>query len=180
MLGAMPNGNGADRGFDLAELYRALDARRQEEGLSWAAATRAINARFGDVPGCRAIATSTVTALRTRPRAEGDGVLQMLLWLGRSPESFTRGLSDRPGTELPDVGSNRILRWDTRALYTALDRRRTEAGLSWPELASRIGGVDADALRRLSQGGRTSFPFVMDLVRWLDTPAASFTRASRG
>src|SRR5262245_43837407 len=77
--------------FSLAALYEALDDVRNARGISWAAVTREINARFCDVPGHRAIAASTISGLRDKDMVEGDGVLQMLVWLRRSPESFVPG-----------------------------------------------------------------------------------------
>ena len=39
----------------------------------------------------RLVSSSTVARLRTGHIAEADGVLQMLRWLGRAPESFVQG-----------------------------------------------------------------------------------------
>ena len=52
-------------------LHQILDERRQERGLTWPALVREINAPFQHVPS-RPIATSTVTAMRTRRAVEGD------------------------------------------------------------------------------------------------------------
>ncbi len=71
--------------FDLRALFDALDAKRQERGLSWAELTREVN-RFRTQG--HPIAASSITSLRDKAVAEGDGVLQMLIWLDRSPESF--------------------------------------------------------------------------------------------
>jgi hypothetical protein len=78
--------------FDLKALHSALDAQRQARGLTWAQASGEIN-RVGSWPARHPIATSTITGLRTKALAEGAGVLQMLRWLGRAPESFMQGLS---------------------------------------------------------------------------------------
>ena len=75
------------RDFDLRALYEALDAQRQARGLTWAAAVAEIN-RHRTV--LRPIALSTITTLQHKPRGEGDGILQMLLWLEAS-ESFVPG-----------------------------------------------------------------------------------------
>src|SRR4030095_10440660 len=76
--------------FDLNALYQALDAQRQSRGLTWAQATGEMS-RVGPVIRRHPIASSTITGLRTKGLAEADGVLQMLRWLGRAPESFMRG-----------------------------------------------------------------------------------------
>ena len=165
--------------FDLAALRAALDERRVARGLTWAGVLREINAAFGEVPA-RAIGTSTVTGLGTRRVAEADGVLQMLRWLGRTPESF---VSDHPraadaAAALPELAPDRILRFDTRALHAALDAQRSERGLTWKRVADEIGGVTAENLTQLARGGRTSFPQVLRITLWLDRPAAVFTRSS--
>jgi hypothetical protein len=50
--------------------------------------------------------------------------------------------------------------------------------MTWKQVAHEIGGVNPAGLTRLSKGGRTAFPEVMRIVRWLGRPAASFTRLS--
>jgi len=69
-----------------------------------------------------------------------------------------------------------ILRWDTRALFDAVDAQRRSHGLTWAEAAQRIPGFTSSMLTNLSRGGRIGFPRVMRLVRWLGQPAATFTR----
>jgi len=56
------------RTFDLRALYDAIDARRQERNMTWAAVAREVN-RFRTKR--RPIAASTITGLRDRPVAEG-------------------------------------------------------------------------------------------------------------
>ena len=77
--------------FDLRALYDALDERRRERQISWAVVASEVN-RFRTRR--RPIAASTITSLQTKPRGQGDGILQMLLWLGRTPESFVPGIAD--------------------------------------------------------------------------------------
>lgn len=164
--------------FDIAALYSALDAERRERGLSWQQVAREINALF-ERTSAQPLGVSTLTGIRGRAVLEGDGVLQMLRWLKRSPESFVPGCPERAAeaAQLPGPGPDRILRFDTRELYAALDARRIERGLTWKQAAEEIGGFNAVGLTRLSQGGRTGFPPVMRIVRWLGYPAAHFTRA---
>ena len=165
--------------FDIRALYRALDEARTNRELSWAQVAREVNARFAEV-AVRVVSASTITGTRTRALVEADGVLQMLRWLDRSPESFVPGhpLAAAAIARLPGVEPNRILRFDTKAMYDALDRRRVERGLTWSGVAEEIGGIRAAGLTRLGEGGRTTFPQVMRIVRWLERPAAAFTRAS--
>jgi hypothetical protein len=161
--------------FDAGALYAALDAQRQARGLSWQQAVREINALFERTPA-RPVSASTVTGMRSKAVIDGDGVLQMLRWLSRTPESFVPG--DREAMALPDVPPDRILRFDARKMYSALDAQRVERGLTWKQVADEIGGFSAAMLTRLSQGGRVGFPHVMRITRWLGRPAASFTRIS--
>lgn len=160
--------------FSLAALYAALDAQRRARGLTWSAATREINQRF-ERSAAAPLAVSTVTGTRTRAVAEGDGVLQMLLWLERTPESFLPGHPDDGGTRLPAVASDRILRFDTPAIHAALDARRAERARTWAQVAKDLG-LGVTSLTRLANGGRTAFPQVMRMIGWLDQPAARFTR----
>lgn len=152
-----------------------------ERRLTWRDLASEVNetAMRGGSSRPRAISASTITSLRHKPVAEGDGVLQMLRWLGRTPESLVPGhpLADAPEATLPDVGPDRILRWDIRALHRALEARRAERGLTWPQVAREIGCGPAQ-LTGLARAQRVGFPGVMRILRWLDRPAASFTRAA--
>jgi hypothetical protein len=163
--------------FDIGEFYSALDAERSARGLTWAQVTREINSLFRDVPA-RPMTASTLTGMRGRRAIEGNGVLQMLIWLGRTPESFTsaRDRVPHPDEILPRLASSQILRFDTPALYAALDAQRAERGMLWREVAAEIGGVSPASLTRLALGGRVAFPDVMRIVEWLGRPVASFTR----
>jgi len=161
--------------FDLRALYDALDEQRRARQMSWAAVTSAVN---GLRTRRRPIAASTITGLKRKPVVEGDGILQMLLWLRRTPESFVPGAADAHSDCFcrPRLTAGQILRWDTHALFTALDEQRRARQLTWTEVAREIRGFTPGMLTNLSKGGRTGFPHVMRLVRWLDQPAAVFTR----
>jgi hypothetical protein len=112
----------------------------------------------------------------TKAVAEGDGVLRMLRWLNRTPESFVPGYRfDDVRARLPDVPLNKVLRFDTKKLHGALDARRIERQMTWLQVAREIG-VPASSLPYLARGTRIGFPQVMRVVGWLDRPAADFTR----
>jgi hypothetical protein len=163
--------------FSIDELFLALDEERQARRMSWGQVARAINDLFRNVPA-RPISTSTLTGMQGRRVLEGNGVLQMLVWLGRTPESFTSG-RDRVALHeeiLPLVGPSQILRFDTVAIFAALDAQRAERGMMWREVAAEIGGITQASLTRLAQGGRVGFPDVMRIVEWVARPAGSFTR----
>ena len=164
--------------FDIVALYAALDAQRSARGISWQQVAREINARFDGMP-LRPVSASTLRTMRERLVVEGDGVLQILLWLNRTPESFVRPVRQVAAeAALSDVGPGKILRFDTSRLYAALDAQRIDRGMTWQQVADEIGGISAASLTRLSKGGRTSCPHVMRMTGWLGRPAADFTRAS--
>jgi len=164
-------------GFDLSALYNALDEERRARRLSWKAVADEINRLCTRL---RPIAVATITGLKHKTGGEGDGILQMLLWLRRTPESFVAGAVD-PQSDLfcrPHLAKGQILRWDTRALHAALDFRRRSEALTWADVARQIGGFTPGMLTNLARGGRIGFPRVMRLVRWLGEPAATFTRVA--
>lgn len=177
---ALPLSSRTQPDFSLVALHDALDRQRTLRGLSWAAVASEMNARFNDVSGHSRIAASTLAGVRRKSLLEGDGVLQMLLWLGRTPESFVPGFTGAGAARyrLSELKANQILRWDTRALYAALDALRQARGMRWQQVAAAIGGYSPASLTRLKKGGRISLPGAMRLVAWLDQPAAAFTRAS--
>ena len=163
--------------FSLPALYAALDAQRQTRGLSWAQVAREINRQPEGRSGRRGVSPSTVSGMRTKTVAEGDGVLQMLRWLNRTPESFVPGHSelDSISARLPDVPLHKVLRFDAKKLHSALEAQRIERQMTWAQVAREIG-VPPSSLPYLARGTRTGFPQVMRIVRWLDRPAAEFTR----
>jgi hypothetical protein len=74
--------------FDLVALHTALDARRTALGVS----------------------AGKLRGLGTRRRAEGDGVLRVVAWLGRSPESFAPGRPPGSGEALLPAPAIRFAR----------------------------------------------------------------------
>jgi hypothetical protein len=164
----------AHAGFDLKALYDAIDEQRRVRGITWTVVAREVNRTNTRL---RPIALSTITSLKHKRVGEGDGILQMLIWLGRTPESFVPGLPDASAERfrLPQPGPGRILRWDTRALHSALNAQRGARGLTWADVAREVGGFTPGMMTRLAGGGRIGFPRVMRLVKWLGRPAAEFT-----
>lgn len=160
--------------FDIDALYLALDRQRQARGMTWAQVSRDINRQFAGSTAAP-MAASTLSGVRGRRVLEGDGVLQMLLWLNRTPESFSANTRDEP---LPQVPADRILRFDTRKIYALLDAQRATHHLTWAEVSRQIGKTTPSTLTRLANGGRVAFPPIMRVLRWLDRSVASVTRAS--
>ena len=164
--------------FSLRALYAALDAQRKSRGLSWSQVTKEMHQTFKHV-STRRLSPSTMSGMLTRTSAEGDGVLAMLRWLNRTPESFMPGHkdSDQIDARLPDIPPGKILRFDTKKLHAALDAQCIERKMTWPEVAKEIGTATS-SLMYLSKRTRVAFPGVMRILRWLDQPAAHFTRTS--
>lgn len=164
------------RDFNLSDLYAALDAQRQTRGLSWSQVAREINGPRRHMGG-HALSASTITGTRFRRVAEADGILQMLRWLHRQPESFIPGhslLADMP-VSFPEVGPRQVWRFDTRKVYAALNAQRSERNLTWAQVGKELG-LSASSLAYLAKGGRTSFPGVMRMTGWLKQPALEFTQ----
>lgn len=158
--------------FDLKALASALDTERSQRGLTWSGVARELT----ELCSVK-VSPSTIKGVGERARAEGDGVLQMLLWLERAPESFVIGWEGDFSPLRPAV-SGKVLRWDTAALFSALNLKRETEGLTWSELAVEIGDVSPQQLKGFAKGGRTSVPDVMRVIGWLGVPASSFTRES--
>ena len=66
-------------------------------------------------------------------------------------------------------------RFDTRALYRALDERRKAHGLSWRQVASETG-VSVSTLTRTQRGGRLEVDGMLAMVDWLGVSVESFVR----
>ena len=134
-----------------------MDDQRRPRALSWAAVTREINHFITDG---HPVASSTLTGVKANAVAEGDGILQMLLWLRRTPESFVPGFPDADAVrfQLPEPPDGQILRWDARALHAALNAKRLAAGMTWQDIANEVGGFSPRMLTNLAKGGRVGIP----------------------
>ena len=163
--------------FDMHALSAALDAERQARGIPWTEMTAQINVPFQGTTSLP-ISLTTLRNMTKRRAVTGAVVLQVLAWLGRTPESFLTGRTDPPaaGERLPEVGPQRVLRFDTRILYAALDAQRIARGLTWKQAAKEMGSSSAASLTRMAKGTLTGFPHVMTLTQWLGQPAAAFVR----
>jgi len=165
------------RKFDMQGLYAALDAARRAQGLSWVALVAEINKPFDGTPSIP-ISLSTVRGIEKKSSVTSAVVLQILRWLGRSPESFLAGSGavSQASESLPDPGPTRILRFDTRAMHAALDAERLKRGMKWKQVASELPGFTESMLTNLAEGPLIGFPRVMMIPQWLGRPAASFVR----
>ena len=66
-------------------------------------------------------------------------------------------------------------RFDSKALYQALDEKRKSRELSWPEVAMQIG-VSVSTLTRTQWGGRMEVDGMLAMVAWLGVPVENFVR----
>ena len=66
-------------------------------------------------------------------------------------------------------------RFDARALYAALDKRRGECGLTWAQVASEVG-VNSATIQRTRTGGRMEVDGMLAMVSWLGLPVEAFVR----
>jgi hypothetical protein len=158
-------------------LHAALDAARRARGLSWVALVSEINQPFEGTPSIP-ISVATVRGMQSKRSVTSAVVLQILRWLGRTPESFlSRGDAAPQALEiLPDPGPSRVLRFDTRAMHAALDAERIKQGMKWKQVADELPGFTASMLTNLATGPLIGFPRVMMITQWLGRPAASFVR----
>ena len=163
--------------FDMHALAAALDAERMTRGLSWAQMTAEINRPFEGTASLP-ISGTTLRGMTKKRSVTSAVVLQVLAWLGRTPESFLAGRVDAAADaeRLPDVGPGRILRLDTRAMYEALNARRAEREMTWKQVAKELPGFTESMLTNLASGPLIGFPRVMLLTQWVGRPAADFVR----
>jgi hypothetical protein len=164
--------------FDMQALHIALDAERCARGLSWIALAAEINEPFTGTSSIP-INVATIRTMQDKRSVTSAVVLQMLRWLGRTPESFLSGRFSAPaaGETLPEAGLSRILRFDTRAMHAALNAERIARGMTWKHVADELPGFTAAMLVNLASGPLIGFPRVMMIPQWLGRPAASFVRA---
>ena len=169
--------------FDGFALYRAMDAKRQQQQLTWRQAAQAIwdqsatlNLRRQDHP----ISPSTVTGLGQRGNCTCQHALFFLRWLGLPPENFlTNGPKIGPEMNLPQVGPELRLRWDLAALYSALNDQRCQQHLTWGELARKLRCTPSQLTVIKTIRFAIGMKLAMRIVQWLGRPASSFIYAAK-
>jgi hypothetical protein len=107
----------AAAGFDLMALHRVLDDVRSARGLSWSVLADEINAPFAYTDSIP-IHVATIRGIARPSSVTSAVVLQILRWLGRSPESFMPATARRFGVDetLPEPGPTKILRFMRRSI----------------------------------------------------------------
>jgi hypothetical protein len=163
--------------FDMNALHAALDAERLARQLNWGDLAAEINKPFLGTSSTP-ISVTTIKNMRTKRSVTSAVVLQILRWLGRTPESFLaeRTLAPAASERLPTPGPSRLLRFDTRAMHAALNAERVKRGMTWKQVAEELPGFTESTLTNLATGPLIGFPRVMLITQWLCLPAASFVR----
>ena len=162
--------------FDIRALSDALDAERRARELTWAGLIAEINEPFKGTTSIP-ISLQTIRGMTKKRSVTSAVVLQILRWLDRSPESFLRGRQEtRADERLPDAGPHQILRFDTSAIYQALQEERLKQGRTWAQVAGEMPGFTPNMLSNLATGPLIGFPRVMVLTQWLGRPAATYIK----
>jgi hypothetical protein len=164
--------------FDMLALCKALDEARLERSLSWVELAAEINRPFAYTTSIP-INVATIRRIAKKQAVTSAVALQVLRWLDRTPESFLVGHEIKPqsGEALPEAGPDRILRFDTRRLYEALNAERRDRDLTWKQVAQELPGFTDGMLTNLAKGPLIGFPRVMFLTQWVRKPASSFVLA---
>lgn len=165
------------RKFDMHAFHATLDAAREARGLSWPALAAEINRPFEGTPSIP-VTPGTLRNMLDKTSVTSAVVLQSLAWLQRTPESFLSGIDEdaHRNEALPESGPGRILRFDTRAMFEALNAERDRRGMKWREVARELPGFTESMLTNLAAGPLIGFPRVMLIPQWLRRSAASFVR----
>ena len=154
------------RMFDPQALHEAVDARRRERGMTWAAVSKEV-----------LVSVSTIKGMpKRRWGIELDGVIGMARWVGRSVESFAGGNGVK-GAESAKYA--RFPRFDTAALSDAVNKERIRRGLTWDQVAAEIwpgGPSGARQLRAMAKGGRSDVYKALAICGWLGRTIQSFQR----
>ena len=165
------------RRFDLIGFHGYLDGERQKRKLSWAQLAEEVNRPFTNTPSIP-IHPTTLRDMPKKRSVTSAVVLQVLRWLGRSPEAFLVPPDKESEKEaaLPEAAMNHVLRLDIHALHTALVAERKRRGMTWAEVAAELPGFQQAMLTNLATGPLIGFPRVMLLTQWLRVPLSRFVR----
>lgn len=155
--------------FDPQALYDAVDAQRRQRGMTWTDVSRELR-----------ISASTIKMMTKRQWGiELDGVIGLARWLGRTVESFAGGDGGPPPPPGSFATTGRFLRFDTAALFVAVNEERQRRGMTWDQTAAEIwplGPWGPNQLTRLAKGGRTDVASALAICAWLDRTIQSFQR----
>ena len=71
-----------------------------------------------------------------------------------------------------------MVRFDSSALYAALDTERRARGMTWTQVSADTG-VSTGTITRTRNGGRLEVDGMLAMVRWLGVPVETFVRESK-
>ncbi len=71
-----------------------------------------------------------------------------------------------------------MVRFDSKALFAALDAQRSARELTWTQVAAATG-VSTTTITRTRAGGRLEVDGMLAMVRWLGVPVETFVRESK-
>jgi hypothetical protein len=131
----------------MSTFHAALDVARQTRGLNWAELAAETNRPFEGTASIP-IHPETLRDMLAKRSVTSAVVLQALAWLGRRPESFLTGPPTVPRTPLPESGPGQVLRFDTRALHSALNAQCQTRRLTWTQVAAKLPGLTTTMRRR--------------------------------
>ena len=164
--------------FDIGALYAALDDKRDRLGLSWQTVADQLWDLSSDLNNLRRdhpISPSTLKNMASTPRTSCQHALFMLRWLERTPESFLQGATGNDERfALPGAGPDRRLRWALKLLYSSMDEKRHEDGLTWPALAAVLDCSPNQLTALRTARFATGMDLAMRIVQWIGRPAADF------
>nr|CAP47553.1 putative integron gene cassette protein [uncultured bacterium] len=66
-------------------------------------------------------------------------------------------------------------RFDSNALYYAMNEKRQDRGMTWADISKEIH-VSASTIRRTKAGGRMEVDGMIAMVDWLGVPVETFVR----
>src|SRR5262245_51281471 len=157
--------------FDPQALLDAVDAQRRERGMTWAELSREVF-----------ISTSTIRNMPKRKWGiDLDGVIGLAGWLGRTVESFAGGDGGPSPTSSSYATTRRFLRFDTAALYRAVNQERERRYATWDQVASEVwpaGPWGVAQLKHLAKGGRADVYSALAICQWLGRRISDFQRRS--
>jgi len=157
--------------FDVASLFKALEAKRTAEGLTEQQMMDAIN-RVNNQLHLVPMSLATVKNMLRRNDTTCQHALHLLRWLGRTPESFLKGRAwdDAP---VPFTDKGRFY-WSMRLLASAVNAEKSHQGLSWQQVARELGCSQnqVSGLHRRTYG--ISIHLAMRITQWLGRSSTEF------
>ena len=66
-------------------------------------------------------------------------------------------------------------RFDSTALYHAMDQKRHDRGMTWADISKEIH-ASVSTIRRTTEGGRMEVDGMIAMVDWLGVPVETFVR----